>query len=227
MVGTPNAGSIQALEVLVEGFKPALLLPRYPAAVLGTMPAVYTLLPRNRHHPLLDTDNQPVEDIYDPALWIKHRWGLANPAQDTVLQMLLPDSADGAQRQKIAVDHLKKCLRRARQFSEAMDRPAQTPVGLKYYLVVGDSEDTDKTARINSDSSVTIVEKGPGDGTVLRSSALLDERRADTQNLRLVSPIPWTDVMFLFSSHRNITNDPFFTDNLLFILLEKPRNTKQ
>ncbi len=30
MVGTPNAGSIQALEVLVEGFKPAVLLPRYP-----------------------------------------------------------------------------------------------------------------------------------------------------------------------------------------------------
>ena len=223
MVGTPNAGSIEALQVLVEGFKPALLLPRYPAAVLGTLPAVYALLPRNRHHPLLDADNQPVEDIYDPALWIKHRWGLANPDQDRVLQMLLPDSADDAQRRKTAVDHLKKCLERARQFSEAMDRPVQTPVGLKYYLVVGDSEDTDKTVRINSDSSVTIVEKGPGDGTVLRSSALLDERLADTQNLRLVSPIPWTDVMFLFSSHRNITNDPFFTDNLLYILLEKPR----
>jgi hypothetical protein len=130
--------------------------------------------------------------------------------------MLLLDSADVAQRQKIAVDHLKKCLRRARQIAEAMDRPAQTPVGLKYYLVVGDSDDTDKTARINSDSSVTIVEKGMGDGTVLRSSALLDERRAENQNFRLVSPIPWTDVMFLFSSHQNITNDPFFTDNLLF-----------
>ncbi|MGD8961932.1 MAG: hypothetical protein PVH43_05425 [Desulfobacterales bacterium] len=106
MVGTPNAGSIQALKVLVEGFKPAVLLPRYPAAVLGTMPAVYALLPRNRHQPLLD------------------------------------------------------------------------------------------------------------------------ERRPDNRNFRLVSPIPWTDVMFLFSSHRNITNDPAFTDNLLYILLEKPREPK-
>jgi hypothetical protein len=128
--------------------------------------------------------------------------------------------------EQIAVDHLKKCLRRARQFSEAMDKSAQTPVGLKYYLVVSDSEDTDKTARINSNSSLTIVEKGPGDGTVLRSSALLDERRAENQNLRLVSPIPWTNVMFLFSSYRDITNDPFFTDNLLYILLEKPREPK-
>ena len=87
MVGTPNAGSIQSLKVLVDGFKPAVLLPRYPAAVLGTLPAVYMLLPRNRHLPLLDADNQPVEDIYDPALWIQQRWGLADPAQDRVLQL--------------------------------------------------------------------------------------------------------------------------------------------
>ncbi len=224
MVGTPNAGSIQALKVLVEGFKPAVLLPRYPAAVLGTMPAVYALLPRNRHQPLLDKDHQPVEDIYDPALWIKHRWGLADPDQDKVLQMLLPNSADDLQRRQIAVDHLKKCLARARQFSEAMDRPARFPMGLRYYLVAGDSEDTAKTARIQSDGTLKIVKNGPGDGTVLRSSALLDERRPDNRNFRLVSPIPWTDVMFLFSSHRNITNDPVFTDNLLYILLEKPKN---
>ena len=148
MVGTPNAGSIQALKVLVDGFKPAFLLPRYPAALLGTLPAVYALLPRNRHLPLLDTDNHPVDDIYDPALWIKQRWGLADPDQDRVLQMLLPDAADVAQRRLIAVDHLQKCLRRARQFAEAMDRPAQAPAGLNYYLVVGDSEDTAKTAFI-------------------------------------------------------------------------------
>ena len=45
----------------------------------------------------------------------------------------------------------------------------------------------------------------------------------ENRHSRLVSPIPWTDVMFLFSSHQNITNDPFFMDNLLYILLEKPR----
>jgi pimeloyl-ACP methyl ester carboxylesterase len=226
MVGTPNAGSIQSLKVLVDGFKPAVLLPRYPAAVLGSLPAVYMLLPRNRHLPLLDADNQPVEDIYDPALWIQQRWGLADPDQDSALQMLLPDSADDTKRRQVAVDHLKKCLARARQFAEAMDRPARFPAGLRYYLVAGDSEDTAKTARIQSDGTLKIVTKGPGDGTVLRSSALLDERHPDNRNFRLVSPIPWSDVMFLFSSHRNITNDPAFTDNLLYILLEKPRGPK-
>ncbi len=223
MVGTPNAGSIEALKVLIEGYKPAVLLPRYPAAVLGTMPAIYALLPRNRHQPLLDAHHQPVADIYDPALWIKNQWGLADPNQDNVLNMLLPNSSGDQQRRQTAVDHLKKCLRRARQFSEAMDRPARSPAGLRYYLMAGDSEDTAKTAQLNSNGTLTIVAKGPGDGTVLRSSALLDERLADNRNFRLVSPIPWTQVIFLFSSHRNITNDPSFTDNLLYILLEKPR----
>jgi hypothetical protein len=49
---------------------------------------------------------------------------------------------------------------------------------------------------------------------VLRSSVLLDERRAAIRHSKLVSPIPWTDVIFLFSYHQNITNDPYFSDNL-------------
>ena len=53
--------------------------------------------------------------------------------------------------------------------------------------------------------------------------ARLDERGPDSQTSRLSSPIGWKQVMFLFSDHRNITNDPTFTDNLLYILLERPR----
>ncbi len=41
---------------------------------------------------------------------------------------------------------------------------------------------------------------------------------------KLISPIDWKQVMFLFSDHRNITNDPTFTDNLLYILLESPKD---
>jgi hypothetical protein len=56
---------------------------------------------------------------------------------------------------------------------------------------------------------------------VLRSSVLLDERRAAIRHSKLVSPIPWTDVMFLFSNPQDVTNDPFFSNNLLFNLLKK------
>ena len=58
---------------------------------------------------------------------------------------------------------------------------------------------------------------------VLQSSALLDERGPDRQTSRLISSIGWKQVLFLFSDHRNLTNDPAFTDNLLYILLESPK----
>ncbi len=63
-----------------------------------------------------------------------------------------------------------------------------------------------------------------GDGTVLRSSALMDERLGGTWSPTLISPITWRQVLFLFTEHLAMTKDPAFTDNLLFLLLEQPRN---
>jgi hypothetical protein len=90
--------------------------------------------------------------------------------------------------------------------------------------VAGDSEDTDETARFGSDGNLSIVKKGPGDGSVLRRSALMDERRTGRRKERLISPIHWTQVLFLFSNHFDLTKDPAFTDNLLYFLLESQRN---
>lgn len=84
--------------------------------------------------------------------------------------------------------------------------------------------ETDKVAHFDEKGNLTVNQKGPGDATVLRSSALMDERWPDRQTERLISPINWEQVFFLFSDHRDITDDPVFTDNLLYILLESPRN---
>jgi hypothetical protein len=86
-------------------------------------------------------------------------------------------------------------------------------------LIAGDAEETKKTAQFDSRGRVTVKETGPGDGTVLRSSALMDERVASDLKTRLVSP----QVLFVFSDHLGITKDPAFTDNLLYFLLESPR----
>ena len=69
-----------------------------------------------------------------------------------------------------------------------------------------------------------MIQTGPGDGTVLRSSALMDERLADNLQSRLISPIQWSQVLFIFSDHLGITKDPSFTDNVLYFLLESPRD---
>ena len=155
----------------------------------------------------------------------KNGWGLADPSQDRVLQMLLPGEQRPEKRTQIALEYLATVLDRAKRFTAAMDVPARPPESLHLYLVAGDAEDTDKTARIGNNGKLIVTEKGPGDNVVLRSSALLDERGPDRQTSRLISPIGWKQVIFLFSDHRNITNDPAFTDNLLYILLESPRDS--
>ncbi len=220
IIGTPNAGSIDSLMSLVNGYRPAPLLPHYPAAVLGTMPSVYQLLPRSRHHPLIDQNNQPIADIFAPELWEKNGWGLADPREDDMLKYLLTDVDTPEKRREIALDHLTKSLRRAKQFTAAMDVPAAPPASLHFFIVAGDSESTNKTARFDAKGRLSIVEKGLGDGVVLRKSALMDERQKNHLTSRLISPIKWRQVLFLFSDHLDLTRNPAFTDNVLYFLME-------
>ena len=224
IIGTPSAGSMDSLQDLIEGVSPGALIPHYPAAVLATMPSMYELLPRGRHRPLMRADGQPVPDLYDPELWKNQQWGLADPEQDHILQLILPDVESYEQRRAIALDHLTKVLRRARQFAAALDVPAKPPDSLKLFLIAGDAEKTNRTAQIQPEGGIKMIQTGPGDGTVLRSSALMDERLAGNLQSRLISPIQWSQVFFVFSDHLGITQDPSFTDNVLYFLLESPRN---
>jgi hypothetical protein len=49
MVGTPNAGSLEALRKLKIGMPRTPLTPWYSAQILGTFPSMYQMLPRGRH----------------------------------------------------------------------------------------------------------------------------------------------------------------------------------
>ncbi|MGV7220244.1 MAG: esterase/lipase family protein [Nitrospinales bacterium] len=222
IIGTPNAGSLDSLRKLIKGGQPGRFLPNYPAAVLGTWPSMYELLPRPRHKPLVDQQDRSV-DLYNPNLWKKNEWGLANPEQDKVLQSLLPDIQNSEDRRQIALEYQRKALARAKQFSSAMDVVVEPPEKLKLMLVAGDAEQTIKSFKYNSKGEIDIHARGPGDGTVLRSSALLDEREGMSPMLMHLSPIKWSQVLFLFSDHLGLTKEPAFTDNILYFLLESPR----
>ena len=223
MIGPPNAGSVDTLTVLVEGLKPAPLLTAYPSAVVGTMPSVYQLLPRGRHRPLLDHSGQPVEDLFDPQLWVEQGWGLADAQEAEVLTNLFPHITDEKVRRRIALDHQRKALIRAKHLTAALDSPAVPPPSLQLFLVAGDSMETIATLQIEADGKLQVVEYGPGDDLVLRRSALMDERKEQMPGTRLISPISWSQVLFVFSDHIGITEDPAFVDNILYFLLESPR----
>lgn len=227
LVAPPNAGSLEALLNLVEGRKFGPTLPRYSPAILGTFPSLYQLLPRSRHAAVVWAEGgQPVKDLLDPELWSEMGWGLAAAAETERLDWLLPGTPSSAERRATALDHQRKALHRARQFAAALDRPGETPAGLDLMLVAGDAVDTPAVIAVDRTTGhLNIVEKGPGDGSVLRSSALMDERVGATWQPTLQSPIGWTDTLMLFTNHLGLTRDRIFTDNVLFWLLEDPRNS--
>ncbi len=221
-VATPNAGSADALTNLADGVRFSWVLPRYDAAVIGTFPALYQLLPRARHRALLDAGGAPLDPL-DPATWERFGWGLASPRADESLAALLPDEADPGARRRIALDHLRKSLARARQFQDALDVPATPPEGLTLHLFAGDAEPTPAVLTADDAGALRVTAEAPGDGTVLRTSAIMDERQSGEWRPGVVTPIAWTEVTFLFADHLALTRDPAFTDNILYRLLESPR----
>ena len=138
------------------------------------------------------------------------------------------DVTDRAARTRIALEHQTKALKRARQFAAAMDVPGTPPESVSMFLVAGDAVATDAVLAADPATGVTrVVNQAPGDGDVLRSSALMDERLGSERGGRLKSPIGWTNVLFLSRDHLDLTKDPAFTDNLLFFLYERPKNRAQ
>ena len=229
LVAPPNAGSLDAFDQLINGFNEGRpLLPHYPPAILGTFPSVYQLLPRTRHNAIVwDEDTtKPVTDLYSPEVWQKYGWGLSSKDEGTteILESILPHINDAEERSRIAERFQAQALERAQQFQLALDKPATPPDGLELFLVVGDATDTPEVISVDSQTGRSKVFKtGIGDKTVLRTSAIMDERIGGEWKPAVQSPIEWTSVLFVPSEQRKITSDPVFEDNVLYWLLEDPR----
>lgn len=221
LVGPPNAGSALMLQQHVEGLDLGPFTFKYPASLIGTMPSTYELLPRARHRVLKDTVKVIDLDPLDPQVWIDYQWGLLDPKQSENLAILLPHISSAEERTQIAQDHLVKCLRNARNFQESLDSPATPPSHVRMVLFAGDAVATAVQAEAWM-GSVKLVGYSPGDDTVARYSALMDERFADrNSSAPFRSPISWDQVTFLTGSHIGLTKSQTFADNVLFELLEK------
>ena len=229
LVAPPNAGTVEAFEQLLEGFNTGRpLLPYYPPEILGTFPSIYQLLPRNRHKALIwdEDEARPIEDTYNPELWQKYEWGLSGKDEeaDLVLARILPDVEDKNKRYEMASAFQARALKRAEQFHKAIDKPASPPPGLNLHLVAGDATEMPEVMTIDSETGeIDIFRNGIGDKSVLRSSALMDERVGGEWQPTLQTPINWSSVLLVPAEHRKITSDPVFEDNVLYWLLEAPR----
>ncbi|MBX2850377.1 MAG: hypothetical protein KTR15_01375 [Phycisphaeraceae bacterium] len=225
IIGTPSAGSVLSLTQLVEGVNyVGLITPTYRPAVLGSMPSIYQLLPRVRHQRVVDEQTGEPIDFLDAEVWKQYGWGLADPDDARTRRWLLPDTKDAAERDAIAYEHLQKCLARAKQTFEALDRPADSkPEHLRMVLYAGDVDATADVISVSAEGKLKIKSTAPGDGTVTRASTLMDERVGNAYQPRVQSPIRWDHVQFIPADHIGLTSDPSFSNNVLYELLERPR----
>jgi len=192
--------------------------------LIGSYASSYQLLPRPRHGAVVWEDTgEPMRDLYDPDLWSRLRWGLAAPESEAFLATVLPEELP-ARRREIASKYQAKQLKRARHLAAALDLPAEPPEEIQLMLVAGDAVDTAQTIAVNRQTgAIQVRKRGAGDGTVLRTSALGDERPGQAWSPMATTPIAWSQVLFLFSDHLGLTKDPAFSDNVLYWLLEDPR----
>ncbi len=230
VVGTPNAGYLDACMELVDGLQAAKGSHVHHPALVGTFPAYYQMMPLVNFRPVVyadDPEGLPV-DIFDPKVWIDMKWGLADPGQDNVLKAMLPGVSTKAERREIALDHLEKCLKRARQFTEAMRVKAEHPNDVAMFLFLGDAVKTARTAAADRETGkLKVIKYESGDGKVLASSARFDERESGEWVPFLVSPIRWDSVTNLKAAHMGITASDDFASNATYALLAFPTKKQE
>ena len=165
MMGPPNAGIPRVIRHLTHGYKEHPALPFYNAAIVGTLPSIYQMLPRVRHDCVIDPVTKETIDHFDPEIWVEKKWGLANPMMDRTLKKLLPEVKTREDRLRIALDHQRKCLELASQFQQSVDRPSQVPSHLEFACIGSNDMETDYQYLAYS-RKVQIHTLTTGDGTV-------------------------------------------------------------
>jgi pimeloyl-ACP methyl ester carboxylesterase len=234
-IGTPNSGYLDTVIELVNGLRLQPGAPLYPAAVIGTFPSYYEMMPFPQFAAVRKTipgksedesvaRGEPV-DLYDLNTWIRYKWGLANPDCDDDLKWLLPDVKTAAERRYIALEHLQKCLASAKRIASMLSTPDPRDSDVFQMIFIGDSVPTSSLALADEDGSLRVVRYDSGDGKVSAVSARADLRNPDRPGawgLRMESPVRWNSVIHVSGAHMGITLAPDFLHNMRFYLVQFP-----
>ncbi|HZS04167.1 MAG TPA: hypothetical protein VFD58_04970 [Blastocatellia bacterium] len=187
MMGTPNAGSMDAFRSLLQGYSItetshphiALLSPLNRDSIF-TYPSAYELLPRNAGAHFLDGQLSGLNlNLFDIETWRRYKWSAAFNVQlgKGEQKALLNEEGEGAVTRVTAQlaagreRFLRLALARAAAFHRALDADSTSPDSLRLCLFGGDCEDT-------LDAVVIITDKKTGQPlTLFRPSRAISDRK--------------------------------------------------
>ena len=220
---TPSGGSVHALGAILSGQRVGLSATTLAAPVIGSMPAMYQILPPRGVSALLDHRLDPIRaDLFAVGTWRGFGWGPFAPGQDAGTRGPTDDEAVQA--------HLGAALDRAARFHDALARRPESPCPVRVTLLGGDCFPTLARAvvpeapgslpRLDPQSpreAEALLEAG--DGRVTRASVLATHL-PEAALTELECGIPEVSGAFLGSAdHHGIYAEPTFQSLLLRLLL--------
>lgn len=235
-LGTPNLGLVLSVNRFVNGYK--FGLKTIPIEVMITMPSIYQMLPHSFTNWIVDLKGKNIPmDIFNYKTWQKYSWAIYDPVVREVIIDTEEDSALAHQKLKTLELYFAKNLSRAKRFllalSENLDNYthefimmggdcAKTPARLvmeyyndKFLIRTMPSQVTQKFDDINYEQLML----EPGDGHVTKSSLLARVKLDPTAARPESSFFPMKYKIMLCETHRTLTSNITFQDNLLDILL--------
>lgn len=239
MIGVPNEGTLDTVESHNEGVRVGRRLP--PEAIF-TMPAAYQTLPHGHDSAFIDQSGAPVDlDLYAPETWERYGWSVFEPERLSDLRKEIEGEfgeRDAEERFEARLllmrSFLASALERGKRLTQALDRPSPTGARVRTFAFGGDCTPTPARAmilqgedgghrtvfrvkdlpdRLATERVRRLMEE-PGDGSVTRASLL-----SLHEDPRLGTSLGIDYSLFLCDTHRNLTENITFQDNLLHFLL--------
>ena len=141
LLGTPNEGSIDALDSLLNGFSivgGGLNLPflqNLSEFEVFTIPSMYQLLPHQDSFVAYDENLKPLKiDIYDPKVWEYYNWVTWDDSG-------FEKNFNPLERSQ-ARAYFRVVLNRAKRFQEALDANTSEKIPVSFYLIGADCKET-------------------------------------------------------------------------------------
>ncbi len=238
LLGTPNLGSVSAIESFLQGYKVGLR--SIPTEVLMTMPSTYQLFP----HPIVDslilTDGRALDrDLFDIKIWRAFEWSIFDAKVRQRILRRFDDPDAGERHLALLERYFNKYIERGRRFVWSLTVPGADD-SVRYLVFGGDCELTparmlveevdgesilrlqpEKIKNHMSDVDYEKLMLEPGDGRVTRAS-LFARTSLDPSKLRhKYSSFKMDHSILLCESHDSLTGNISFQNNLLNILLTR------